>query len=126
MALSAKCPPGALCLDTTTVISVLVILALAGYIIYLHASKTRSKTDVTQTQEVIAEEEEDVVVQKPTYPAPTSKSFQKQTQKQRYSTSPKSDVFQTSAFATPQVTTNIYQTSTYDDPMLRPPLRSYV
>lgn len=112
-----SCPPNTLCLDTTTVtllvlvvVAVVVIVGLCVYIAW-RASPVKRKRRKHVRREV--DDEDDAPPPAPPahrtpspppvrHPSNTPRTFQQQP---------------------PNVTTNIYQQTNYEDPMLRPPLR---
>lgn len=104
-----KCPPGTLCLTTGTATALVVIVAMAAYIAYLTWTNatTKAKAD---TPSVFAEDHDVAALLPATRSAPK----------------PSAAVEPPSLQRAPQVTTNIYQSASYADPMLRPPLRRYV
>lgn len=100
----SSCPPNTLCLNTTTVtllvlvvVAVVVIVGLCVYIAWRKSPPPPVKRKRRKTSPPPPEPKPEPPVR---HPSNTPHTFEP-----------------------PRVTTNIYQQTNYDDPMLRPPLR---
>ena len=122
----SSCPPGTLCLDTTTAVALVVILALVAYIGYLRLGGSPHPP--------VAEEDvgDDSGADRAPFPARAPRRRRRSTNATKVPPPTTTDDdddpndARIVAAATPNVTTNIFQSTTYDDPMLRPPLRRCV
>ena len=126
---SPACPPGTLCLDTTTAVALVVILALVAYIGYMRLASTTLAPHPPVVEEDAGDDDG---ADRAPFPARAPRRRRRSiTATKVPSTTTAADDDDPNdarivAAATPNVTTNIFQSTTYDDPMLRPPLRRYV
>jgi len=130
MAKSKSCPKGTICLSTETicVFTVIVILALCVYIYYLHHQTKSSSAGDTQlyshTTFPNTETEPDVEVTQKQHHHPSADHLSlPQNASSAQATHSYALTNRTIPQHIPNVTTNIFQSSNYADPLLRPPLR---
>lgn len=127
-----SCPKGTLCLSTETicVFTVLVICALCVYIYYLHQQSTQTNTNDTTSQPSLPNQsnhlhendEQSLTHSQHTNDTPHQMPS---TSQPHHSSSHATHLTQQSSITQqpPNITTNIFQSSNYTDPVLQPPLR---
>ena len=119
-----SCPPGTLCLETTTIcaISFCVIIALAVYIYYLTKTAQPSTSNaLSATNSIVhsTSKASDTPEIHDTHDTPRQTHETRQSGKDN--TPSRTEVI---VREVPLNTTNVYQTTQYTDTMLYPPLRS--
>ena len=146
-----SCPKGTICLNSSTVVAGTLIFVLIVYICAMHARQWNrarstkniqhqpsSHTKIDKPESMVYEEgaetrkpsllqrtanESKPILEHDHQRILTVEEPQEQTEQIEQKEAP---ILQMpSSFTAPQVTTNIYQTNTYDDPLLHPPLRRY-
>ena len=129
---SPTCPPGTLCLDTTTAVALVVILALVAYIGYLRLGNTTPAPHPPTAEEDAGD---DGGADRAPFPARAPRRRRRSTPATTAPPPTTTDddddpndarIVAAATASPPNVTTNIFQSTTYEDPMLRPPLRRYV